>query len=95
MFTLMGTDEYSTYDAKARFSELIRKVRAGRTITITYYGEPVAELRPLQANESMDDRKERLTARGAVTRGSRDRSGLKEIAVRPGALARFLEDRGE
>ena len=91
----MSSDEYSTYDAKARFSELIRKVRSGRTVTITYHGEPVAELRPLRPSPSLEDRMERLRARGVIVPGSGDRSGLKPIATRPGGLARFLEDRGD
>ena len=41
------TDIYSIYDAKARFSELIRKVREGRTVMVSYRGEPVAEIRPV------------------------------------------------
>ena len=40
-------DTFSTYDAKARFSEVLRRVREGRTVTVTYQGEPVAEIRPL------------------------------------------------
>lgn len=47
----MEDDRYSTHDAKARFSELVRKVREGRSVTITYRGEPVAELRPIERLE--------------------------------------------
>ena len=39
---------YSTYEAKARFSEIIRHVREGRTVTVSYRGEPVAEVRSIQ-----------------------------------------------
>ena len=38
----------STYEAKARFSEVIRLVREGRTVHISYHGKPVAEIRPIQ-----------------------------------------------
>ena len=37
---------YSTYEAKARFSEILRRVREGRSVNITYHGEVVAEIRP-------------------------------------------------
>ena len=46
---------YSTYEAKARFSEVLRQVRAGTTVTVTYRGEPVAEIRPIEP-PAHDDR---------------------------------------
>ena len=46
------TDLLSVYEAKTRFSEVIRQVREGRTITISYRGEPVAEIRPARKPES-------------------------------------------
>ena len=39
---------YSTYEAKTRFSEVLRQVREGATITVSYRGEPVAEIRPIR-----------------------------------------------
>lgn len=38
------SDTYSTYEAKARFSEIIRKVRSGKHVRITYRGREVAEV---------------------------------------------------
>jgi prevent-host-death family protein len=92
---LMNSDRYSTYEAKARFSELLRKVREGRTVTITYHGDPVAEIRPLTREEDLDSRKASLAARGLLVRGSGLRGKLRPLARRPGALQRFLEDRGD
>ena len=40
-------DVYSTYEAKAHFSEILRKVRSGRPVRISYRGEEIAEVRPL------------------------------------------------
>jgi prevent-host-death family protein len=90
----MSDDRYSTYEAKARFSELLRKVRSGRSVTITYRGEPVAELRPIDPPGSTDARIVRLAERGLVT-PTAQRGELRPIARRPGALARFLEERDE
>ena len=90
----MSSDRYSTYEAKARFSELLRKVREGRTVTITYHGNPVAEIRPLAQEEDLDSRKASLAARGLLVRGRGLQGKLGPIAHRPGALQRFLEDRG-
>jgi prevent-host-death family protein len=90
----MSQDSYSTYDAKARFSELLRKVRGGRSVTITYRGEPVAEVRPIEPAGSTEARIERLSERGLVTPRP-DGRALAPVARRPGALKRFLEERDE
>ena len=83
---------YSTYEAKARFSEIIRLVREGRTVIVTYQGEPVAEVRPLARAEGTAARLEWLRSRGSLSGGGRA-APLRPVAHRPGALARFLEDR--
>ena len=44
---------YSTYEAKTRFSEVLRQVREGATITVSYRGEPVAEIRPIRQKSEM------------------------------------------
>jgi prevent-host-death family protein len=90
----MDEDRYSTYDAKTRFSELIRKVRAGRSVTITYRGKPVAEVRPIDPPGSTEARIERLAERGLVT-SEPARRELRPLVRRPGALERFLKDRDE
>ena len=85
-------DTYSLYEAKAKFSEIIRKVREGKSVTVSYRGQRVAEIRPFTNPDTMEDRLKELEARGIVVRaGGRPR--LKPIAKRPGALARFLRDR--
>src|SRR5712691_6966409 len=38
-------ETYSTYEAKAKFSEILRKVRAGQRVVIAYRGEEIAEIR--------------------------------------------------
>ena len=86
-------DTYSTYDAKARFSEILRKVRGGETVYITYRGEVVAEMKPIEKADSMEARIKRLEERGVITRRPVERAPLKPIANRPGAVKRFLEER--
>lgn len=89
----MPDDTYSTYDAKARFSEVLRKVREGRTVTITYHGEPVAELRPIESRSGTAARIDWLRRRGVLAgEGSREGS-LEPVAERPGGLDRFLDER--
>lgn len=38
---------YSTYEAKSRFSEIIRQVRGGQVARVSYHGREVAEIRPV------------------------------------------------
>ena len=86
-------DTYSTYDAKARFSELVRKVRAGKSVYITYRGDVVAEMKPFAATDSTEARIRKLEERGVITRRPAKRSPMKPLAKRPGAVERFLEER--
>ena len=87
---------YSTYEAKARFSEVLRQVREGKTVTISYRGEPVAEIRairkePVTIEERLDD----LERRGILVRSGEPRKALGAVGRRPGALRRFLDEREE
>jgi prevent-host-death family protein len=91
----MPLDTYSTYDAKARFSKLLKLVREGRVITITWHGEPVAEIRPIEVRGGTAARIERLKSQGAITEPVDPKAPLRPIARRPGALARFLAERAE
>ncbi|MCY4550392.1 MAG: type II toxin-antitoxin system prevent-host-death family antitoxin [Defluviicoccus sp.] len=88
---------YSIYEAKARFSEVIRRVREGRVVTISYRGEPVAEIRPLerQPRQTTEERLDELRRRGALVPAANPRQPFRPVARRPGALARFLAERGE
>ena len=86
-------DIYSTYEAKARFSEVIRKVRGGKRVVVEYHGEPVAEILPIAAPpQSFDRRIAALERAGVVTRGA-GRAAYRPVARRPGALKRFLRER--
>jgi prevent-host-death family protein len=91
----MDSESYSTYEAKARFSELLRKVRSGRSVTITYHGEPVAELRPIPAAGTVAARIDQLTERGLVTARPAVRPEPEPVVRRAGALRRFLAERDE
>ena len=82
------------YEAKARFSEIVRKVRAGQRIVIAYRGKQVAEIRPLGEREgTLQSRLERLAEEGLVSKAGPPRGRLVPLARKRGALARFLESR--
>ncbi len=85
---------YSTYEAKARFSEIIRQVREGKTVTVSYRGEPVAEIRSIQrAHESLEQRLDDLSRRGIIVPAGQPNAAFRVLERQPGALRRFLDDR--
>ena len=85
---------YSTYEAKARFSEILRKVRSGERVVVSYHGKDVAEIRPVEEVEaSLECRLQQLESAGVLEPASRPRGDLKPLVRRPGALQRFLDSR--
>ena len=86
---------FSTYEAKARFSEVIRLVREGRTVHISYHGKPVAEIRPIEGKKkSFEEHLDELERRGVIAPAAKPgpfRPG--PVVRRPGALQRFLDER--
>ncbi len=87
-------DIYSTYEAKARFSEVMRKVRAGKRVIIAYRGEQVAEIAPIaREKQPLGKVLQRLEDRGLISRRRSSSSGSRLLVRKPGALKRFLDSR--
>jgi prevent-host-death family protein len=87
-------DAYSLYDAKARLSEIVRKVREGRTVMLTCGGVPVAEVRPIAKKpQTLAERLRALAQRGAVLPARRPGMPPRPLARKPGAVKRFLAER--
>ena len=85
---------YSTYEAKARFSEVLRLVRSGMPVIVSHRGEPVAEIRPIkQQPQTITERLEDLERRGILVRSREPRKPLTAVARKEGALDRFLAER--
>ena len=86
---------YSAYEAKARFSEVLRQVREeGRIVTVSYRGEPVAEIRPLQPrSQTIEERLDELERSGELVRSGEPKRPFELGDPSPGALAQFLADR--
>jgi prevent-host-death family protein len=85
---------YSTYEAKAKFSEIIRRVRGGRRVVIAFRGEHVAEVRPIASvEETVDERLRRLEDEEVLIDPEREGRELCPVVRKPGALARFLGSR--
>lgn len=87
-------ESYSVYEAKTRFSEILRQVRQGRPVVITDRRVPVARVVGYRASGSFEERVRMLRERGVLQGPAKsDWSKIKPIATRPGALKRFLADR--
>ena len=89
--------DYSIQEAKARFSEVIRQVRGGKTVTVSYRGEPVAEIRSIRRRQTptLDERLNDLERNGSLVRSAIPRRTFRPVERRPGALSRSLAERGE
>lgn len=85
---------YSTWEAKTHFSEILRQVREGKTVYISYRGERVAEIRPIASTElSLQERLASMETANVLEPASRPLTTIEPIVRREGALARFLESR--
>ena len=97
---------YTTTEARARFSEAIRRAREGETVTITYRGEPVAEIKPIERsersgengnpNQTIEERLDETRREGTLVPPAHPKknpwSEIKPIHA-PGAFIRFLAER--
>jgi prevent-host-death family protein len=84
---------YSTYEAKARLSELLDRVRKGDVVTITHRGQPVAELRGIdESDRSLSDRLEDFVRSGVLTPAA-GKGAFRPLTRKTGALKRFLKSR--
>lgn len=86
---------YTAREARARFPEIMRLVREGRTVHVSYRGKPAAEIRPVAKEpNSLEEHLDDLRRRGVILPAKDPNAPLEPTAHRPGALARFLKERG-
>ena len=76
-------DAVSAADANRRFSEILRKVREGGSVTVTSHGKPVARIVPIPARGGTSNGAKaallaRLRAAPVVTIGPWSRDDLYE-----------------
>ena len=85
---------YSIYEAKAKFSEVIRRVKNGESITVTERGKPTAVITQVPQKETHNERWQRLIAEGVIITAKQKFSAKKFKGHNiPGALERFLKER--
>lgn len=82
------------YEAKAKFSEVIRRVKNGESVTVTERGKPTALISAIiEESETVEERLARLTAAGIITPATESFSFVKKGKKVKGGLERFLKDR--
>jgi len=84
---------YPVYEAKAKLSELLRRVKRGRSVTISDRGTEVARIVPVQAARDLGARLERFEREGVVVPPQGSPDAVRPIVRKPGALRRFLDSR--
>jgi prevent-host-death family protein len=67
----MSAQTVGSRELKLRLGTYLRRVRNGQRLVVTAHGQPVAELRPIEADTSIDAILVELEARGMVTRPTR------------------------
>lgn len=84
-------------ELKVRLGKYLRLVRAGRTLIVTDRGQPVAELRPIDAATSADAVLAKLEAAGALARPVRKTlTAFQPVTSRGRSVAdAVIEDRGD
>ncbi len=87
-------DTYSLYEAKAKLSAIVRRVREGHTVVVTVHGRPAVEIRPVAAEAGdLATRLDALTEHGVLVEAADSQAPLEPGKRKSGALRRFLVDR--
>ena len=84
---------YPVYEAKAKLSEILRRVKRGRSVTISDRGTEVARVVPVAPPADLRTRLEQLERQGVVVPAAGRGSAIRPLAHVPGALRRFLRSR--
>ncbi len=84
---------YPIYEAKAKLSEILRRVKQGRSITISDRGTEVARVVPIAVPADLRSRVQQLEREGAVVPAAGRAEDIRPLTRKPGALRRILRSR--
>ncbi len=84
---------YPVHEAKAKLSEILRRVKQGRSVTISERGRIIARVVPIEPPRTLASRLRQMESDGVLIRGRGKRSAIRPLARRPGGLRRFLRSR--
>ena len=92
----MAGNVVGSRELKTRLGTYLQRVREGHTLVVTDRGEPVAELRPLAANDAVPPALLKLSTKGAVTLPSRDAlPAFRPIRSRGASIADTVREERE
>lgn len=72
----MSAAVYTAREARARFAELLRRVRNGETVAVSYRGAPVAEIRPQAEAPAVSPGEEDAGQASLVEQGAPEQGGV-------------------
>ena len=81
------------HEARRKLTEILRKVKQGRSVTISERGREIARVIPIDTPVELDNRIEHLRRQGVILPATESRDAIRPIVRRPGALRRFLASR--
>ena len=84
---------YPVHEAKAKLSEILRRVKQGRSVTISERGREVARVVPIATPLNLAARLDALQHDGIVVPGRGAPSTIRPIIRKRGGLRRFLQSR--
>jgi prevent-host-death family protein len=84
---------YPVHEAKAKLSEILRRVKQGRSVTISERGREIARVIPVEAPRSLEARLHTFEHEGVIVRGTGDTKMIRSVGRKRGALRRFLQSR--
>lgn len=83
---------YPVHEAKAKLSEILRRVKAGRSVTISERGKEIARVVPIEVPLDLSARLAQLEREGVIVSRSPRPHTIRSVR-RPGGLRRFLASR--
>ena len=84
---------YPVHEAKAKLSEILRRVKQGKSVTISERGRDIARVVPLEPPRGLSARLDHLQHEGVVVPGKGDLTTIRPLVRRRGALQRFIQSR--
>jgi len=84
---------YPVHEARRKLTEILRKVKQGRSVTISERGREIARVIPIDTPVELENRIEHLRRQGVILPATESRDAIRPIVRRPGALRRFLASR--
>jgi prevent-host-death family protein len=85
---------YPVHEAKAKLSEILRRVKQGHSVTISERGRIIARVVPIERPRDLSARLRQMEADGVLVRRAKRPGAIRPLVCRRGGLRRFLESRG-